>query len=139
MWPTPPASQRGEDLEVYEKRMKKRRAEGKQAFAPTLQIVVEMEERKTAQKISDIYDECIIGFNGAVYAYSSLKIIEKLTKEAIKSIENGSIDRDHQWATKEIQAEEMALDYFDYNISYYVGNKAPIFLNDYFEDAFQEA
>ena len=44
-WSTPPASQRGENLRHYISRMKSRLEQGKETFAPTLQVQVEAEER----------------------------------------------------------------------------------------------
>lgn len=45
-WPTPPASQRGEDLEVYIRKSVNRIKAGGQKFAPTLQVSVEAEEKR---------------------------------------------------------------------------------------------
>ena len=42
-WPTPPASQRGDTVEVYERHAQKREAQGLARFAPTLQVAVLME------------------------------------------------------------------------------------------------
>lgn len=44
-WSTPPASQRGENLEHYISRMKNRLEQGKETFAPTLQVQAEAEEK----------------------------------------------------------------------------------------------
>ena len=44
-WSTPPASQRGENLRHYISRMKSRLEQGKETFAPTLQVQAEAEER----------------------------------------------------------------------------------------------
>lgn len=44
-WSTPPASQRGETLEVYFRRTIDRMKQGGVRFAPTLQVAVEAEER----------------------------------------------------------------------------------------------
>ena len=44
-WSTPPASQRGENLRHYISRMKNRLEQGKETFAPTLQVQAEAEER----------------------------------------------------------------------------------------------
>ncbi len=50
-WPTPPASQRGEDLEVYIRRSINRVKKGGVKFAPTLQVAVEAEDKQI--KIDD--------------------------------------------------------------------------------------
>lgn len=42
-WPTPPASQRGDTVETYERRSQKRESKGGARFAPTLQVAVLME------------------------------------------------------------------------------------------------
>lgn len=44
-WSTPPASQRGENLHHYVSRMRSRLEQGKETFAPTLQVQAEAEER----------------------------------------------------------------------------------------------
>lgn len=44
-WPTPPASQRGDTVEIYERKSQKREAQGLGRFAPTLQVAVLMENR----------------------------------------------------------------------------------------------
>jgi len=43
--PTPPASQRGDTVEIYERKSQKREAQGLARFAPTLQVAVLMEDR----------------------------------------------------------------------------------------------
>jgi hypothetical protein len=45
-WPTPPASQRGEDLEVYIRKSINRVKKGGVKFAPTLQVAVEAEDKQ---------------------------------------------------------------------------------------------
>ncbi len=45
-WPTPPASQRGEDLEVYIRKSIDRIKKGGVKFAPTLQVAVEAEDKQ---------------------------------------------------------------------------------------------
>lgn len=42
-WPTPPASQRGDTVEVYERHAQKREAQGLARFSPTLKVAVLME------------------------------------------------------------------------------------------------
>ena len=44
-WPTHPASQRGDTVEIYERKSQKREAQGLARFAPTLQVAVLMEDR----------------------------------------------------------------------------------------------
>ena len=44
-WPTPSASQRGDTLETYERRSRKREEQGLMPFAPVLQVAVEASEK----------------------------------------------------------------------------------------------
>ena len=45
-WPTPPASQRGDTVAIYERKSKKRESKGLCRFAPTLQVAVLLEDQK---------------------------------------------------------------------------------------------
>ena len=52
-WSTPPASQRGEDLEVYFRKSIDRVKNGGVKFAPTLQVQVEAEQKKISLDFAD--------------------------------------------------------------------------------------
>lgn len=67
-WPTPPASQRGDTVAVYEKKSRKREAQGLQRFAPTLQVAVLLEHEQATTATGFINEK---GAKDPVYEYET--------------------------------------------------------------------
>lgn len=57
LWATPPASQRGDTVEVYIRRCIKRLKDGGQPFAPTLQVCVGLAEMGLSTSSADLFAE----------------------------------------------------------------------------------
>ena len=155
LWSTPPASQRGEGLDNYLSRMRNRFQRGFDvAFAPTLQIQVEAEEKdvdikgevnsmkrtekilkqypsanKEALILPDNYDHCILGVENGVYAYSHSCVIDVLVQENVDAINNGVFDLYNEGDTPEESAHIYAIEMFDYNMDI-KGENYPVFKYD---------
>lgn len=161
LWSTPPASQRGETLNVYLSRMKDRFNRGfVEVFAPTLQVQVEAEEKgidikseissmkrkegllqkhqgakETALILPEVYDHCILGIKDGLFVYSSTCIINTLYQEKVDAIKNGTLELYGDNTSVEESALDYALEMYYYNIEGAYEKDAPFFI---YEDEEEE-
>jgi len=92
----------------------------------TKKLKVESEEKKKAQKLMAIYDDCIIGVNEHKYIYSAECIIDKLYEDFIKAIENHEIDLYDINDSIKQSAYTYAVEHFEFNFVNCIGKYYPI-------------
>jgi len=152
-WPTPPASQRGEDLKTYIKKTKKRVSEGGTPFAPTLQVAVEAAQNRTTPEealrlelnrerklfsdhpelmnesilLPKEFDKCILTVDKGRVHYAQDCVLCVIGEERLKDVLNGDLTC-HEQTPKE-SSRFHPVEWFDSNIAgAYMGEYTPVYV-----------
>lgn len=152
-WPTPPASQRGEDLKVYIKKSKKRVSEGGTPFAPTLQVAVEAAQNGTTPEealhlelnrerklfsdhpelinesilLPKEFDKCILTVDKGKVHYGEDCVLGVIAEERLKDVLDGDLTCHEQ--TPEESSRLHAIEWFDSNLDgAYMGPYSPVYV-----------
>lgn len=82
-----------------------------------------------SKKLLDEFDDCITGFNGKQFVYSSKRILKRLVKDCKQQIKQGLLKK-YDGETFENSALIYALEDFHHNFECIKGDYDPIYLED---------